>query len=79
MRLTLSAACPLLVLVFAQWAGAEDRAFNSGSVKIRHVEEGNGDPVVLVHGLSRNSEVIGSKPGSWKPNWPTVFTSSLDD
>jgi len=48
---------PLLVLVFAQWAGAEDRAFNSGSVKICYVEEGNGDPVVLVHGFSRNSEV----------------------
>jgi pimeloyl-ACP methyl ester carboxylesterase len=37
-------------LVFANPAFAEDKFFDSDGVRIRYVDEGRGDPIVLIHG-----------------------------
>ena len=37
--------------------GTEDRFFDSAGVKIRDAEQGKGEPVVLIHGFSRNIKI----------------------
>src|SRR5262245_20961152 len=37
--------------------GAEDKYFDSKGVRIRYVDEGTGEPVVLIHGHTSNIEV----------------------
>jgi pimeloyl-ACP methyl ester carboxylesterase len=39
-------------------APAEDKTFDSGGVKIRYVDVGRGEPVVLIHGFSSSVEAI---------------------
>jgi pimeloyl-ACP methyl ester carboxylesterase len=56
----LTAAAPALVR--AQPAGAEDKFFNANGVKIRYVEAGRGDAVVLIHGFSSSLD------GNWRQN-----------
>ena len=52
----------LCLLVFANVAArAEDKFFDSKSVKIRYVVEGKGEPVVLIHGFTSNIEKGWSK------------------
>ena len=35
---------------------AEERFFNSAGIRIRYIEEGRGEPVVLVHGYTSDAE-----------------------
>jgi pimeloyl-ACP methyl ester carboxylesterase len=56
----LTAAAPALVR--AQPAGAEDKFFNANGVKIRYVEAGRGDAVVLIHGFASSLD------GNWRQN-----------
>ncbi|MGO8786019.1 MAG: alpha/beta fold hydrolase [Terriglobia bacterium] len=44
------------VLCVVPAVAAEDRFFNSNGVKIRYVDLGSGEPVVLIHGFSVNQE-----------------------
>lgn len=53
----------ILFLTFTPFAHAEDRFFDSAGVQIRYVERGQGEPVVLIHGFSRNVEINWIEPG----------------
>lgn len=44
------------VLLFAVPAFSEDKFFDSNGVQIRYVDEGSGEPIVLLHGFSGNLE-----------------------
>lgn len=59
------ALCVILVLARAA-AGAEPRSFDSNGVKLYYVEEGNGEPVVLVHGFAVNLQLQWVRPGIFK-------------
>ncbi|TPG55626.1 alpha/beta hydrolase [Roseomonas nepalensis] len=41
----------------------EDRFFDAAGVRIRYIEEGRGDPIVLVHGYTTNTEEQFVRPG----------------
>lgn len=45
-----------IVLTLASKASAQDRFFDSNGVRIRYVDQGSGQPIVLVHGLNNNVE-----------------------
>jgi pimeloyl-ACP methyl ester carboxylesterase len=45
------------------------RKFASGPVELAYLDEGNGDPIVLVHGFASNKEVNWVQPG-----WVTTLT-----
>ena len=53
-RLVLIAA--LSLLASSSLAAAEDKFFDSDHVKIRYVDEGRGEPVILVHGFTGDVE-----------------------
>jgi pimeloyl-ACP methyl ester carboxylesterase len=53
----------LILLLTCAPLGAEERFFDSAGVRIRYVEKGKGEPVVLIHGFSRNVEVNWIAPG----------------
>ena len=42
---------------------AEDQSFDSAGVRIRYIEEGQGEPVVLVHGYTSNAEAQWARTG----------------
>jgi pimeloyl-ACP methyl ester carboxylesterase len=44
-------------------ARAEDRFFDSGGVKIHYTIEGNGEPVLLIHGFTANIQTQWGLPG----------------
>src|SRR5215467_9775068 len=46
----------LLVACLPSLASAQDKFFNSKGVQIRYVEQGTGEPIVLVHGFTSNIE-----------------------
>src|SRR5215469_13003957 len=45
------------------------RKFNAGPVELAYIDEGDGEPIVLVHGLASNAEVNWVHPG-----WVTTLT-----
>jgi pimeloyl-ACP methyl ester carboxylesterase len=45
-----------MVVVTLGYAHADDKFFDSNSVRIRYVVEGKGEPVVLIHGFGSNIE-----------------------
>lgn len=53
----------ILLLTFTLFAHAGDRFFDFAGVKIRYIEQGKGEPVVLIHGFSRNIEINWIEPG----------------
>jgi pimeloyl-ACP methyl ester carboxylesterase len=54
----LSLAVPALLLAIAPMpAAAQDQYFDAGGVRIRYLEQGSGEPVVLVHGFTNRAEV----------------------
>lgn len=63
----ISARRPLMMLAAGLAAtpslAAEDRFFDSDGVRIRYVEEGQGEPIVLVHGYTTNTEEQFVRPG----------------
>ncbi len=42
---------------------AEERFFNSAGIRIRYIEEGRGEPVVLVHGYTSDAEAQWARTG----------------
>src|SRR5579863_3555872 len=54
-RLTLLLA--LVLLAFSATLKAEDQFFLSDGVKIRYIVEGEGEPVLLIHGFAANLQV----------------------
>src|SRR4051812_46125336 len=62
-RLALAIAC---CLALRSGLRAEDRFFDSGGVKIRYVIEGQGEPVLLIHGFTANIEAQWALPGILK-------------
>ena len=55
-------AC-VLVLAAAPAVQAGDKSFDAGGVKIRYTDQGQGEPVVLVHGFGVNLEMQWDLPG----------------
>src|ERR1700730_10611853 len=49
----------LVITALPGLVSAEDKFFDSNGVQIRYVEQGSGDPIVLLHGLSNDIE------GAW--------------
>jgi pimeloyl-ACP methyl ester carboxylesterase len=61
-----AAVCIVLVLTIAAHASAqalEDRYLDVGGTRIRYVVAGTGQPIVLVHGLTRSIETNWMNPG----------------
>jgi pimeloyl-ACP methyl ester carboxylesterase len=58
-----AAAVVVCLLLVAVARAAEDQYFDSNGVKIHYVVEGQGEPVVLVHGFSANILVQWGVPG----------------
>jgi pimeloyl-ACP methyl ester carboxylesterase len=52
MRPCIKFTLALLFVLLPGFASAEDKFFDSNGVQIRYVEQGSGDPVVLVHGYA---------------------------
>ena len=52
-----------LAVVLAPLVLPEDRFFDSAGVRIRYVERGGGEPVVLLHGFSQDVETNWVEPG----------------
>src|SRR5215468_5154830 len=50
-------------------SGVVTRKFNAGPVELAYLDEGDGDPIVLVHGFASNKEVNWIYPG-----WVTALT-----
>ena len=53
----------LLALVATFARAADDLSFDSNGVKIHYTVQGEGDPVVLIHGFTANSIVQWAVPG----------------
>ena len=62
MRFALATACILLAMPPAAQV-APDTFFDSNGVQIRYVEQGTGDPVLLIHGLTASIETNWITPG----------------
>lgn len=62
MKLTALFAIPLLLATVA-FAHAEEKFLDSGGVKIRYWEEGQGEPVLLIHGYTANGNLNWRGPG----------------
>lgn len=56
-------AVAFLLTAAANSAVAQDKFFNSGGVQIRYLEQGTGEPIVLVHGYTGNLELSWVDPG----------------
>jgi pimeloyl-ACP methyl ester carboxylesterase len=56
----------VLLLLVAGGSSAQDKAFDSGGVKIRYTDQGKGDPVVLIHGFAINPQLQWDLPGITK-------------
>ena len=52
-----------ILLISPSWLRAEDHFFDSNGVKIRYIDEGKGEPVVLIHGFTANIEFQWTFPG----------------
>jgi pimeloyl-ACP methyl ester carboxylesterase len=61
-RLVLALVCGLVVLPGTGRA-AEEQFFDSNGVKIHYVVEGEGEPVLLIHGFTANVQVQWGLPG----------------
>src|SRR4051812_44164328 len=61
-RFAWAIAC-VLVLAVAPAVRAGDKSFDAGGVKIRYTDQGQGEPVVLVHGFGVNLEMQWDLPG----------------
>ncbi len=61
-RLVLTCSVLLTVLVPAGRC-AEDQFFDLGGVKVRYVVEGQGEPVLLIHGFTASVEMNWKLPG----------------
>ncbi|MGD9720743.1 MAG: alpha/beta fold hydrolase [Pirellulales bacterium] len=60
----LFAALPLVALLLvASQVVAEDSSFDSAGVKIHYVVEGEGEPVLLIHGFTANIQMQWGLPG----------------
>jgi pimeloyl-ACP methyl ester carboxylesterase len=52
-----------LLLVVVPSAAAQDKYFDSAGVKIRYTEQGQGEPVLLIHGFGANLDMQWDLPG----------------
>jgi hypothetical protein len=79
------AAIAILCIFLAPVTGfAQDKFFDSNGVRIRYVEQGNGDPIVLIHGFGVTHSLgknFNSRHGSWESSFirwrygaPTIST-----
>jgi len=62
MRFALASVCVLLAAPHAAQV-AQDKFFDSNGVQIRYVEQGAGDPVLLIHGYTRSLDTNWIDPG----------------
>jgi len=65
------AALALLLLVLAPAPClSQDKYFDAGGVRLRYIERGAGEPIVLVHGFTNTAEI-------WESNAFNVATLSV--
>ncbi|HEY8503818.1 MAG TPA: alpha/beta hydrolase, partial [Gemmataceae bacterium] len=57
MRATMAPAL-IAALLFSSHAPAAEHSFDSGGVKIHYLDEGKGEPVVLLHGFAASAEEL---------------------
>ena len=62
MRFALAGVCVLLAAPPATQV-ASDKFFDSNGVQIRYIEQGTGDPILLIHGYTRSIETNWIEPG----------------
>ncbi len=62
-RFSIVAILTTTLLALAPWATAEDAFFDSDGVQIRYTIQGQGEPVVLIHGFLANVETNWMAPG----------------
>ena len=74
MRVALALVSLLLALSIGGQA-PQDKFFDSNGVQIRYVEQGTGDPVLLIHGYTRSIETNWIEPGSFKNSRRTIASS----
>jgi len=55
-----------VLLVLSAGLRAEDKYFDSGGVRIRYTDQGQGEPVLLIHGFTANVETQWAYPGILK-------------
>lgn len=67
MRNYVSSAICLLLLGVTAIASAQDQYFDSDGVQIRYVIEGEGEPLVLIHGFTASIETNWKLPGIFAP------------
>lgn len=65
-RRTALALATWLLLLTNVGRGAEDRFFDSKGVKIHYIVEGQGEPVLLIHGFAANIQLQWELPGVLK-------------
>jgi hypothetical protein len=59
-------ACPRASGLWAASEAAESRYFDSAGVRIHYVEEGSGEPVVLIHGYTTDLNEQFGKTGIFR-------------
>jgi pimeloyl-ACP methyl ester carboxylesterase len=57
MRRSLSVVFACCLFLSPAVSFAADRSFDSGGVKIHYIDEGQGEPVLLIHGFAANTEI----------------------
>ena len=55
--LTTLAIAAAATLAIPRFVAAQDKFFDAGGVRLRYVEQGSGEPVVLVHGFTNTAEI----------------------
>jgi pimeloyl-ACP methyl ester carboxylesterase len=77
-RRTLLAASASLLALPAIARAAEDRRFDSAGVPIRFIEDGRGEPVILVHGYTSSAETGFVRPGVFGALSPHFRAIAMD-
>ena len=62
-RRTVASLALLMLLLVVSRTNAEDAYFDSNGVKIHYVVQGEGEPVVLIHGFTANIQMQWAVPG----------------
>ena len=78
LRRAFVAAASLAPLAITRAGAAEDRRFDSAGIPIRFIEEGRGEPVILVHGYTTNLERQFVTSGIFPALTPHFRTIAMD-
>ena len=57
MRYRIVGGAVISLAIISSVGAAQDNYFDAGGVRLRYVEQGKGDPVVLVHGFTNTADI----------------------